>query len=316
MNDPLPSETAARRPRVGLVITTLVVLAFVVGIALMLVAMRNSGGWFVRTPSAAQPAPEGVLTQPAPQPEPQPSPQVTVPPTPEALDSRETTLAAQLSALDTRTASIDSTTAAAAAQAGRAEAMMVAFAARRAIDRGRALGYLEVQLRERFGQIAAGPVATVIQAARQPVTVAALRQALDANADRLTNGGGDGWVSGWLAGIRHQFGSLIILHDVNTPSQLPAERLARARRLLDAAQVEAALAEVSRLPGAGSSGNWANAARRFIAAHRALDALEAAALMVPPPAPTDASSANNAPPAPVTPPAHPAPTVTPARDAI
>ncbi|MGC7532570.1 hypothetical protein ACPWML_26485, partial [Pandoraea pneumonica] len=82
----------------------------------------------------------------------QPSPQATVPPTPEALDSRETALAAQLSALEARTASIDSTTAAAAAQAGRAEAMMVAFAARRAIDRGVTLGYLEVQLRERFGQ--------------------------------------------------------------------------------------------------------------------------------------------------------------------
>lgn len=316
MNDPLPSETAARRPRVGLVITTLVVLAFVVGIALMLVAMRNSGGWFVHTPSTTQPAPDAAQPQTAPQPEAQPSPQATVPPTPEALDSRETALAAQLSALEARTASIDSTTAAAAAQAGRAEAMMVAFAARRAIDRGVTLGYLEVQLRERFGQIAAGPVATVIQAARQPVTVAALRQALDANADRLTNGGGDGWVSGWLAGIRHQLGSLIIIHDVSTPSQLPAERLARARRLLDAGQVQAALGEVSRLPGAGSSGNWGNAARRFIAAHHALDALEAAALMVPPPASADNNNSANAAPPPPAEPAVRAEPAGPAREAI
>ncbi|MFT3977768.1 MAG: hypothetical protein QM688_11725, partial [Sphingomonas bacterium] len=166
-----------------------------------------------------------------------------------------------------------------AAQAGRAEATLVAFATRRAIDRGLPLGYLEVQLRERFGAHAPASVATIIQAARQPVTVAALRQALDTNADVLVNGD-----DGWLEGVRRQLGNLIVLHDASTPSQLPGERLARARRLLEAGQVPAALAEVSRLPGAAASGNWAGAARRYVAAHRALDNLEAVALMLPPPA--------------------------------
>ncbi|MFW2851106.1 hypothetical protein ACM61V_04150 [Sphingomonas sp. TX0543] len=282
MNDPMPSETAARRPRVGLVMT-LAVLAFVVGIALMFVAMRNSDGWFIQTAPQDQPS-----SQPA---GPAPAPAVAVPaPTLNALETRETALAAQLAALEARAAGIDTSSAAAAAQAGRAEAMMVAFATRRAIDRGMPLGYLEVQLRERFGQIAPGPVATIIQAARQPVTLTALRQALDTNADVLVNGD-----DGWLEGVRRQLGKLVILHDARTPSQLPAERLARARRLLESGQVQAAIAEVSRLPGATNSGNWANAARRYLDAHRALDAIEAAALMLSPPAPPKQDEAQASP---------------------
>ncbi len=42
MNDPVPSETAARRPRVGLV-TIFIVLAFAVGIALMFFAAAGVG---------------------------------------------------------------------------------------------------------------------------------------------------------------------------------------------------------------------------------------------------------------------------------
>ncbi|WEK44406.1 MAG: hypothetical protein P0Y64_06305 [Candidatus Sphingomonas colombiensis] len=286
MNDPMPSETAARRPRVGLV-TIFIVLAFAIGIALMFFAMRNSGGWFIHTPASNPPAPAAAPVEPQPAAAPSPP---APPPDLDALATRETTLAAQLAALEARAAEIGSTSAAAATQAGRAEAMMVAFATRRAIDRGLPLGYLEVQLRERFGKIAPGPVAAVIQAARQPVTIAALRQALDNNADVLINGD-----DGWLEGLRLQLGKLIILHDANTPSQLPGERLARARRLLESGQVQAALGEVSRLPGATDSGNWATAARRFIDAHRALDAIEAAALMLPPPAPPKQDEADAAP---------------------
>ncbi|WP_298675069.1 hypothetical protein [uncultured Sphingomonas sp.] len=288
MNDPMPSETAARRPRVGLV-TIFIVLAFAIGIALMFFAMRNSGGWFIHTPAANPPAPAAAPAEPQPVAAPSPS-SPAPPPDLDGLATRETALAAQLAALEARAAEIGSTSAAAATQASRAEAMMVAFATRRAIDRGLPLGYLEVQLRERFGKIAPGPVATVIQAARQPVTIAALRQALDNSADVLINGD-----DGWLEGLRLQLGKLVILHDANTPSQLPGERLARARRLLESGQVQAALGEVSRLPGAADSGNWAVAARRYVDAHRALDVIEAAALMLPPPVPVKQDEADAAP---------------------
>ena len=45
----------------------------------------------------------------------------------------------------------------------------IAFAARRAIDRGVALGYLENLLTERFGQQHQAAVATIVTASRQPV---------------------------------------------------------------------------------------------------------------------------------------------------
>jgi len=62
-------------------------------------------------------------------------------------------------------------------------------------------------------------------------------------------------------------------------SPMPADRLARARRLLEAGQVEAARAEVERLPGATQASNWMDAARRYIVARKALDILENTALM-------------------------------------
>jgi len=294
MNDPLPSETAARRPRVGLV-TIFIVLAFAVGIALMFFAMHKSGsGWFIHT-QAAPPPPAAEPVAPPPAPAPTPTPPAP-PPDLDTLETRETALAAQIAALEARAAEIGASSTAAAKQAGRAEALMVAFATRRAIDRGVTLGYLEVQLRERFGRIAPGPVATIIQTARQPVTLAALRQALDNSANELINGN-----DGWLAGLRSQMGKLVFLHDSNTPSQLPGERLARARRLLESGQVQAAIGEVSRLPGAAAQGNWAKAAHRYVDAHRALDAIEAAALMLPPPPKQDEAQADQ-PATPATPP--------------
>ena len=60
--------------------------------------------------------------------------------------------------------------------------------------------------------------------------------------------------------------------------------------MLEGGQVEAARAEVARLPGAAQATNWMEAARRYIATRHALDVLESAALrnqptVVPPPYP-------------------------------
>jgi thioredoxin-like negative regulator of GroEL len=60
---------------------------------------------------------------------------------------------------------------------------------------------------------------------------------------------------------------------------MPTDRLARARRLLEAGQVEAARAEVARLPGAAQAGNWMAAARRYVVARQALDVIENTALI-------------------------------------
>jgi thioredoxin-like negative regulator of GroEL len=71
----------------------------------------------------------------------------------------------------------------------------------------------------------------------------------------------------------------VVLRKAGTPSPMPADRLSRARRLLAAGQVEAARAEVARLPGAGQAGNWMEAARRYVAARQALEVIENTALI-------------------------------------
>ena len=140
------------------------------------------------------------------------------------------------------------------------------------------LGYIEEQLRLRFGQAQPRATGAVIQAAHQPVTIEDLRQGLDTIAPTITSTNGS-TEDGWLQTVRREFSNLIVLREESMASPMPADRLARARRLLEAGQVEAARAEVARLPGAEQAGNWMDAARRYVVARRALDILENTALM-------------------------------------
>jgi hypothetical protein len=204
--------------------------------------------------------------------------------------AREAALAARLADLEARSATIDSKADAASGNATRAEGLLVAFAARRAIDRGIGLGYIEGQLRERFGATQPRAVATIIKAARSPVTIEDLRLGLDSIGPDLVSGGhGDIW-----SGLRNALANLVVLHKEGSPSPRPSARMARARRLLEAGQVEAALAEIERLPGASGAQRWLTAAHRYVDARRALDVIETAAILgqgapvATPPAPTPA----------------------------
>ena len=281
MSDYVPTERPrARGPKMGVIIA-LVGLAFVAGLGLMGYAARRLpwfGGQATTAGSAttAQKAAAGnsgyIPSQPL---GPNGEPQAAAPIDTAVLATREATLAGQLTALETRTATIASDASAAAGQATRAEGLLVAFAARRALDRGVTLGYLEEQLRLRFGQAQPRATTALIQAARQPVTLEDLRQGLDTIAPDITSTTGDGW----LDTIQHQIDSLVVLRKAGTPSTIPADRLARVRRLLEADQVEAARAEVARLPGANQASNWMEAAGRYVQARRALDVIENAALI-------------------------------------
>lgn len=193
----------------------------------------------------------------------------------DALSSREAALAAQLETLEERTAGVSADAQAAAGNATRAEGLLIAFAARRALDRGVGLGYLEERLRYRFGAIQPGAVATIIQTARDPVTLDDLRGGLDAITPDLVTGGFQG---GFVASLRRELTHLIVLHRAGTPSPLPADRLKRARRLIESGRIEAALGEVARLPGAANAGRWTDAASRYVDSRHALDILESTAL--------------------------------------
>lgn len=262
----LPPVDPRSRPRYALIGLALV-LTFLAGLAVAAWTGRRFG-WFTQpaTPVAA-PRPAAAPAPPRPAP-----PQADL----AALTAREAALAAQLAALEARLPVVAADVAQAGSQAGRAEAVLVVGAVRRALDRGVPLGRLEEQLRLRFPNDAL-TVETIVQAAGEPVTLEDLRLGFDTIAPELQSGARDGF----LPALRRELGTLIVLRRAGSPSPLPAERAARARRLLDSGQVEAALAETQTLPGAARALNWTAAARRYVAARRALDSLEEAALAVP-----------------------------------
>ena len=184
--------------------------------------------------------------------------------------------AAKISTLEQRVGKVEAATQRTESFAGRADALVVAFAARRAIDRGVALGYLEPLLIDRFGPQHQAAVATVITASHQPVRLNDLTSEYEAIGDDLRRGGPD---ESWWAGFRRELGSVVEVHKSDRPAMNADARYNRALARLNTGDVDQALAETMRLPGASRAGDWTNKARRYVAAHRALDEIESAALL-------------------------------------
>jgi hypothetical protein len=153
---------------------------------------------------------------------------------------------------------------------------VVAFAARRAIDRGVALGYLEPLLVDRFGAQHQAAIATIVTASRAPVRLNDLTAEYEGLGSELKRGGPD---ESWWSGFRREFGSIVEVHRANRPAMNADARYNRALQRLSTGDVDQALAETMRLPGAARAGDWVTKARRYIAAHRALDEVESAALL-------------------------------------
>jgi hypothetical protein len=183
---------------------------------------------------------------------------------------------ARIAALESRVDALQNATQRAEGFAGRADALVVAFAARRAIDRGVALGYLEPLLVDRFGQQHRAAVATIITASRQPVKLNDLISEYQSLGPELRSGGPQ---DNWWTNFKREFGSLVEVHRAERPATNPEARYNRALQQLAGGDVDQALAETMRLPGAARASAWIDKARRYIAAHRALDEVESAALL-------------------------------------
>ena len=184
--------------------------------------------------------------------------------------------AARISTIESRLSAIEGQAQAAAGSAGRADALLVAFAARRAIDRGVALGYLEPLIVQRFGAQHQAAVATIITTSRDPVRLDTLVAEFRTLGPSLQRGGPE---ESWWDGFRRELGSVVSVHRADTPSPQPQARFERALDRLEVGQVDTALTETMRLPGAQGASQWVAKARRYIAVHRALDEIESAALL-------------------------------------
>ena len=188
----------------------------------------------------------------------------------------DTNLDNRVTSLESRLRNVEGVTQQAAGSVGRADALLVAFATRRAIDRGMALGYLEPLLSQKFGAAHPRAIATIVTAAREPVTLDKLANDYRALEPALRKGPPD---EGMWTALRRQLGSLVTIHRAATPSPMIEARFDRALESLQQGSVDAALAETMRLPGASNAADWTAQARRYVAAHRALDEIESSALL-------------------------------------
>ena len=295
-NEGAATIAEAKRPPL-LPYLLLAILGFLLGLAAMAWALASWDaaaryvGVAPQPPAADRPATQAAdVQQPA-------QTALAVPGDPE--------LQRRVNELEQRVAEINVQARAAVGNSGRAEGLLIAFAARRALDRGVPLGYLEGLLRQRFGSTQPQAVGTVIAAAREPVTLEELRDGLREVAPQLT-GAAPG--QSWWDALKMQFGELITIRRTGTPSTVPAERLRRAQQRLESGQVDVALAEVLRLPGRDKARDWIDEARRYVEARRALDSIETAGLLDPPtpaplpqpaaePQPAEPAPASDAPPA-------------------
>lgn len=182
----------------------------------------------------------------------------------------------KIAKVEQRIAKVEDMSEQTAGSAGRADALVIAFAARRAIDRGVALGYLENLLVERFGRGHRAAVATVITAARKPLRLSDLVAEYEALGPTLRRGGPK---EGWGSSIKRELGSLIEVHSTTRPPADPDARYRRAMQHLSMGNADMALAETMRMPGAAGVQGWIARARRYVAAQRALDEIESAALL-------------------------------------
>ena len=203
-------------------------------------------------------------------------------PVPALTPEKELALAVRVADLEDRLSRINVQAQAASGNAARAEGLLIAFAARRALDRGSPLGYIESQLRLRFGEAQPRAVQTIINASREPVTLEELTADLNDLAPTLTAGTKS---QGFWADIQREFSELFVIRKEGTPSTAPQQRLVRSERYIEVGNVEAAITEMDKLPAVMSGDEdataWMEKARRYNEARRALDVIETAAILEP-----------------------------------
>jgi hypothetical protein len=245
--------TSSTPPRGGMKFRTILILllvAFALGVAGSW-WLADRYGWFeAETPVAAAPAPAANALAPA------------VTPAPLLVPS-----------------SVDS--AIAAGNTARAEGLLVAFAARRALDSGAPLGYLSDQLRLRFGTSQPQAVLAVLQASATPVTLQALQSELTGIETLLMTGNPDANL--WTT-LQREMSELFVLRKSDSASPAPSQRMLRAHTLVETGNIGRAIAEIEAMPGASAAAaqNWLARARGYDAARKALDTLERSALAAPP----------------------------------
>ena len=294
-----PARVTAKPRRPLLALLALPLIAFLAGLAAMgwLLARSGTAAAFLGVAPTPPPAIEAPPQSLAVEREPVAEPQPETPAGERLVIDPET--ARRVNRLEERLALLDLQSRTAVGNADRAEGLLVAFAARRALDRGVGLGFLETMLQQRFGQNQPNAVGRIIFASHNPVTLQDLQLGLQEAGPRLVGAAPD---TGWWESLKSELGAMITVRREGTPSTEPSERLRRATQRLEAGQVEVALTEVMRIPARDNAGDWIRKAQIYLAARDALDRIETAALVEQrPPQPAPAAAPATAAPQPTSP---------------
>ena len=266
-------KTPSARPMLIAVLASFLLGGAVAGYA---VYTLSEGG----EPVAA-PADEDPVSLASPTADPSPTPSATASQAArdavERVAEQQGGLDTRLAAAEQRLARLDLQAQAAAGNTARAEGLLIAFATRRALEKGAELGYLADQLRLRFGDAMPNAVDTIIRTSRDPITLDQLIARLEGLSPRLAQPNDQ---RGW-ARFGEELSQLFVIRRESAPSPQPERRLERARLFLESGRTQSAIAEVRNLPGADEAEGWIRDAERYAAAQRALDLIETAAVLEP-----------------------------------
>lgn len=183
----------------------------------------------------------------------------------------------RLAAAEQRLTRLDLQAQAAAGNAARAEALLIAFATRRLIERGDELGYLADQLRLRFGDERPNAVNTIINFSRRerPIRLDTLIARLDGLAPELREREeGPSWER-----FTRELSQLFVIRRESTPSPRSERRMERARWALEQGRIDSAIEEVRGMPGAANAEAWIEDAKRYRDVMIALENIESAAVL-------------------------------------
>lgn len=205
-----------------------------------------------------------------------------------ALDSKpsgantDSDVAAKVAALEKRIAQIDQQDGAAVAFSPSRGGVATALRARRALDSGASLSFIQAQLTQRFGDRYPQAVDALQQLANEPVTLDELRDDIARRGDAVIGRGGE--ASLWSR-IQLELGELFMLRERGEPSTSPAHILQRAEEDISKGDLKSAIEKIAALPKNDASDAWLKSARRYQNAKDALDRIERGALSQPVAAP-------------------------------
>ena len=232
-----------------------------------------------RDEPAPQPATVETQSLASPTSEPTPTPSASQA-AQEAVDrvaEQQGGLDTRLAAAEQRLARLDLQAQAAAGNTARAEGLLIAFATRRALEKGAELGYLADQLRLRFGDAMPNAVNTIIRTSRNPITLDQLIARLEGLSPKLAEPSSQNG----FARFGEELSQLFVVRRESAPSPQPQRRLDRARLFLESGRTDSAIAEVRNLPGAENAEGWLRDAECYATLQRSLDLIETAAVLEP-----------------------------------